>query len=152
MHSIGSPYLLQCLLPFHFSTLYALFFFAYRDGRVGEMKWSLAKFVLLITAAAVAVGPVRGQKYRDELQRDGVQPAKITLHSCERAFKHADPSHTLCWRNEHSKLITGTVAKHDQWCTKQIRKFDSNRNVEGKYKMSDCQKLTIHSETAERKI
>ena len=78
-------------------------------------------------------------------------PAKITLHSCERAFKHADPSHTLCWRNEHSKLVTGTVAKHDQWCTKQIRKFDSNRNVEGKYKMSDCQQLTIHSETAERK-
>ena len=40
---------------------------------MGEMKWSLAKFVLLLTAAAVAVGPVRGQKYRDELQRDGVQ-------------------------------------------------------------------------------
>eukprot|EP00944_MAST-04C_sp_MAST-4C-sp1_P015803 g15803.t1 len=115
------------------------------------MKWSLAKFVLLVAAAAVAVGSVRGQKYRDEVQRDGVRPKKITLESCERAFKHADPSHTLCWRNEHSKLVTGTVAKHDQWCTKQIRKFDSNRNVEGKYKMSDCQKLTMHAETAERK-
>ena len=59
------------------------------------MKWSLAKFVLLLTAAAVAVGPVRGQKYRDELQRDGVQPAKITLHSCERAFKHAPFAHIV---------------------------------------------------------
>ena len=117
------------------------------------MFWSLSKLLIVVVAFCmmVSLDTVAGQKYREEVQREGFRPKKITLQKCNDAFKQADSSHTLCWRNDHSKLVTGTVDDHNEWCTKQIRKFDSTKDVAGEYKMSDCKMLTLRAEAADER-
>ena len=97
-----------------------------------NIGFTSTKCILLF---AFLITIVCGQKYRQELQAEGIVPLRPDQTTCDQAFKK-NPSHTLCWKDDTASLLTGTSGDHDQWCTKQIRKFHSSQNAVGKYKMS----------------
>ena len=107
-----------------------------------NIGFTSTKCILLF---AFLITIVCGQKYRQELQAEGIVPLRPDQTTCDQAFKK-NPSHTLCWKDDTASLLTGTSGDHDQWCTKQIRKFHSSQNAVGKYKMSDCNKLKIDAD------